>query len=147
MGHLSIYTVLIPRLWVSFPPITSKCSFSLYQIWNTIIIYFQHPLISWRKNKISTMKISFGKAWCTLGSLVHSIEHSPVAGNRTFSPGSVVTFCITYGGGLVAKSCPTLVTPWTVACRLLCPWDFPGKNTRVGCHFLLQFLVLHIGSI
>ena len=19
--------------------------------------------------------------------------------------------------------------------RLLCPWDFPGKNTRVGCHF------------
>ena len=22
--------------------------------------------------------------------------------------------------------------------RLLCPWDFSGKNTRVGCHFLLQ---------
>ena len=21
---------------------------------------------------------------------------------------------------------------------LLCPWNFPGKNTRVGCHFLLQ---------
>ena len=21
---------------------------------------------------------------------------------------------------------------------LLCPWDFPGKNTRVGCHALLQ---------
>ena len=21
--------------------------------------------------------------------------------------------------------------------RLLCPWDSPGKNTRVGCHFLL----------
>ena len=19
--------------------------------------------------------------------------------------------------------------------RLLCPWDFPGKNTEVGCHF------------
>ena len=42
------------------------------------------------------------------------------------------------GGGLVTKSCPTLVTPWTVACRLLCPWDSPGKNTGVGCHFLLQ---------
>ena len=24
--------------------------------------------------------------------------------------------------------------------RLLCPWDSPGKNTRVGCHFLLQFM-------
>ena len=22
--------------------------------------------------------------------------------------------------------------------RFLCPWDFPGKNTGVGCHFLLQ---------
>ena len=22
--------------------------------------------------------------------------------------------------------------------RLLCPWDSPGKNTIVGCHFLLQ---------
>ena len=24
-------------------------------------------------------------------------------------------------------------TPWTIA--YLCPWDFPGKNTGVGCHF------------
>ena len=22
--------------------------------------------------------------------------------------------------------------------RLLCPWNFPGKSTGVGCHFLLQ---------
>ena len=22
--------------------------------------------------------------------------------------------------------------------RFLSPWDFPGKNTGVGCHFLLQ---------
>ena len=24
--------------------------------------------------------------------------------------------------------------------RLPCPWDSPGKNTGVGCHFLLQFV-------
>ena len=29
-------------------------------------------------------------------------------------------------------------TPWTVAYRLLHPWDFPGTNTGVGCRFLLQ---------
>ena len=23
--------------------------------------------------------------------------------------------------------------------RLLCPWDFPGKSTRVGCHCLLRY--------
>ena len=32
----------------------------------------------------------------------------------------------------------SFVTPWTVVPRLLCPWDFPGKNTGVGCNFLLQ---------
>ena len=26
--------------------------------------------------------------------------------------------------------------------RLLCPWDSPGKNTGVGCHFLLQCMKL-----
>ena len=26
--------------------------------------------------------------------------------------------------------------------RLLCPWDFPGKNTGVGCRFLLQIFSL-----
>ena len=24
--------------------------------------------------------------------------------------------------------------------RLPCPWDSPGKNTGVGCHFLLQWM-------
>ena len=38
----------------------------------------------------------------------------------------------------------------TVATRPLCPWDFPGKNTGVGCHsllqgiFLIQGLTLHL---
>ena len=26
--------------------------------------------------------------------------------------------------------------------RLLCPWDFSGKNIGVGCHFLLQEIFL-----
>ena len=26
--------------------------------------------------------------------------------------------------------------------RFLCPWDSPGKNTGVGCHFLLQEILL-----
>ena len=35
---------------------------------------------------------------------------------------------------LVAKSCSALLQ----LTRLLCPWNFPGKNTGVGCHFLPQ---------
>ena len=29
--------------------------------------------------------------------------------------------------------------------RLLCPWDFPDKNTGVGCHGLLQGILLTQG--
>ena len=40
--------------------------------------------------------------------------------------------------GSVTQLCPTLCTPGTVAARLLCPWDSPGKNTGVGSLSLLQ---------
>ena len=30
--------------------------------------------------------------------------------------------------------------------RLPCPWDSPGKNTGVGCHFLLQCMKVRIES-
>ena len=40
-----------------------------------------------------------------------------------------------------AQLCLTLCNPMrvaSVATRLLCPWNFPGKKTGVGCHLLLQ---------
>ena len=40
---------------------------------------------------------------------------------------------------LVAKSCPTLSRLYGLQpTRLLWPWDFPGEDTGVACHFLLQ---------
>ena len=33
-------------------------------------------------------------------------------------------------------------TPWTVARQAPSPWDFSGKNTGVGCHFLLHGIFL-----
>ena len=36
------------------------------------------------------------------------------------------------------QSCPTLCDPIQQPNRLPGPWDIPGKNTGVGCHFLLQ---------
>ena len=37
------------------------------------------------------------------------------------------------------QSCPTLCDPMDYhPCRLLCPRNFPGKSTGVGCHALLQ---------
>ena len=42
---------------------------------------------------------------------------------------------------IICKSlqlCPTLCDPQTAAHQASRPWDSPGKNTGVGCHFLLQ---------
>ena len=36
------------------------------------------------------------------------------------------------------QSCLTLCDPGRQPTRLPCPWDSPGKNTGVGCHFFLQ---------
>jgi len=41
-----------------------------------------------------------------------------------------------------AQSCPTLSGPRDCSTRLLCPWDFPGKSTGVGCELLIFFRVL-----
>ena len=39
------------------------------------------------------------------------------------------------GGGLVAKSCPTLATPWTVACQTLLPKEFSRQEYWSGLPF------------
>ena len=72
---------------------------------------------------------------------------------------------------LVTKSCPTLLQPmdcslWGAVClyplclsvplsvqsvstpsdKSFCLWDFPGKNSGAGCHFLLQGIFQIKGS-
>ena len=43
-------------------------------------------------------------------------------------------------------SCVLLfATPWTVAQQLLCPWNFLGQKTGVGCYFQLQGIFLTQG--
>ena len=48
---------------------------------------------------------------------------------------------------LVAKLCPTLLLLHGLWPRqVLCPWNFPGKNTGLGCKFLLQGIFPSRGS-
>ena len=57
-------------------------------------------------------------------------------------------------GGHISKSKRFHISVSMHACSVmsnslqphLCPWDFPGKNTGVGCHFLLQGTFLTQGS-
>ena len=46
---------------------------------------------------------------------------------------TVTTLLMSYAAAAVVS-----VVSDSVPARLLCPWDFPGRNTREGCHALLQ---------
>ena len=44
------------------------------------------------------------------------------------SGGSVVGSVFYGGGGLVAKLCPTLASPWTIACQALLSMEFSRQE-------------------
>ena len=58
------------------------------------------------------------------------------------------TFWRTTGGGVCVQvqSCPALQLHGLWPTRLLCLWGFPGRNTGVGCQFLLQMIFPTQGS-
>ena len=84
-----------------------------------------------------------------------SVRTGKVSGNHQFSHTGMKNWCLDYEEGTLKithlwyainkvmclhaqplSHVRPLVTPWTAT--LLCPWDFPGKNTGAGCHLLLQ---------
>ena len=58
-----------------------------------------------------------------------------------------VCVCVEGGVGIYILNCFSCVwlfaIPWTAVAKLLCPWDSPGKNTRVGCYFLHIYTYIH----
>ena len=50
-----------------------------------------------------------------------------------------------YFSGYKAELC-SIVSDSLQPTRLLCPWNFPGKNIGAGCHFLLQGIFPTHGS-
>ena len=63
---------------------------------------------------------------------------------RGFPGDSAVKSLLANAGVLVTQSSSTLLDP--IDCRLLCAWNFPGKNTGVGSHFFLQRIFPTQGS-
>ena len=49
-------------------------------------------------------------------------------------------------GKYVNSVMPDCLQPHELPTRLLCPWNFPGKNIGVGCHFQHQGIFLNQGS-
>ena len=63
---------------------------------------------------------------------METVKQSYVAQFAGLDPLSVI---IMFGGGLVAKSCLTLMTPWTVACQAPLSVGFSSQEYRSGLLF------------
>ena len=68
-----------------------------------------------------------GQDWVTSTFMDHMLQHSGLC----WACDVRHTLCLTHG----VLGC-SVMSLWPS--RLLCPWGFPGKNTGVGWHFLLQ---------
>ena len=55
--------------------------------------------------------------------------------------------CIPAAAAKLFQSCPTLRHHREKPTRFPRPWDSPGKNTGVGCHFLLQCMKVKLLSL
>ena len=114
------------------------------------------PKVSYKKNQQCPRPKSVNGVPtmpCCLPSMHHHPQEVTSKTTATFplnSPGqSLSYYCsIHTKSPVVARSVVSDSSPpcglWPA--RLLCPWDFPGKDTGVGCHSLLQRIFLTQGS-
>ena len=63
--------------------------------------------------------------------LPHGLQHTRLPGPSLICPAAAAA-------AKSLQSCPTVRPHRRQPTRLPRPWDYPGKNTGVGCHFLLQ---------
>ena len=94
------------------------------------------------RGKIKSPSISFtwsinyckGKIiWHQISFLSPLIPKYPETPSRSYAH---IRMHMTYGGGgLVAKSCPTLATPWAVACQAPLSMGFSRQEHRSGLPF------------
>ena len=106
-------------------------------LWGKVLLFWFSPIWFLEDSGSTHFVPSLGWEYWGLGSLVSFIR------DLTNSPGTLWE----WGSGfcsmlLLLLSCSVMsdsVRPYRQQpTRLPRPWDSPGKNTGVGCHFLLQ---------
>ena len=80
------------------------------------------------------------------GTCSSSVTSYKLLHNLLMSPYASTHICTYGGGGLVTKSCLTLLTPWTVAYQDPLSLGFPRQEYWMGCHFLFQGIFSTQGS-
>ena len=116
---LAVHGTLKSLLWHN----SSKVLILLLSVF--FIVQLSHPYMTTGKTIVLIRLTFVGKVMSLLFNILSQLA-------MTFLPRSK-------GKGKSFSHAQLFATPWTVFCtKLLCPVDFLGKNTRVGCHFFLQ---------
>ena len=80
---------------------------------------------------------------CTYSMISYEIAH--LVGQRQLDIGNFVGFNLVHACEIASVMSDSLRPHRLQPARLLCPWDSPGKDTGLGCHFLLQKIFLTQG--
>ena len=102
-------------------------------------VIFSYMVLSQGQNKMLRDLFSTEKNWTQV-----TLQQFPETLCIQFGEKTLMTSLMTCFVVVVQLlSCVGLfLTSGTVVPRLLCPWDFPGKNTGMGCHFHFQGVIL-----
>ena len=132
----------------AFPPLLKEAE--LLKLWKFIkkasisrkLWFLNCQRWDWTSCVVSLNFTKFALKWRSLARLKIKVFVNSKAAKFTY----MFILCLIPErlGGVRARVCvlmrsrvQLLVTPWTVAHNVPCPWNFPGKNTGVGCRLLL----------
>ena len=135
---------MLSRVWLFLTPVTS------------LLVSSVHGILQARIQEWVSMPYCRGSSW----PMVQTHVSSSASTGRFFITSAIweaqkksleykrVENCWSWGMDMWVHPVCTLshchfwhfANLWAVVRWCLCPWDFLGKNTWVGCHFLLQGL-------
>ena len=118
--------------WTTASQAPPPMGFSRQEYWSGVPL----PSPRFRNNNFKRKKVAFFGFWYVLFC--------------AFVWGGRILFVLILGNESEQVSCSVMSDSSQLhglqPSRLLCPWDSPGKNTGVGCHFLLQGIFSTQGS-
>ena len=141
--YLDFERIPIPRMRLTVPKLYPKMWLILNSCFPSGNLEFfcgRQKVPSWPTEALSLYELPCQATFHThvLSQVVEELSESCVTPTGRGS-GTGEKALVFFGCCLTTKLCPTLLQPQGLyASRLLCPWDFPGKNTGMGHHSLLQ---------
>ena len=112
----------------------------------TIFLIIVLPRIAALEMCYNANMLNWWTPWALTQSLSNIFPKHMVRTEDSLRNSSYKSVCGCIHTCLVVANSWLWQTHWLQPASLLCPWDFPGKNIGVGCHFLLQGIFLIQGS-